>query len=75
MLLLLLWLWCPYAKTCCGTANATAVIATAATIAAIAKVMFLWFISHRLFAIIVYLNCFTTTANNTAEIVDIFKLW
>ena len=74
MLLLLLWLWCPYAKACCGIANAAAVIATAATIAAIAKVMFLWFISQRLFSIIVYLNCFTTTANTIGEFVDIFKL-
>jgi hypothetical protein len=35
-----LWL-CPPAKACCGTENAAAVIATAATIAAIAKVVFL----------------------------------
>ena len=38
---------CPPAKACCGIANATAVIATAATIAAIAKVVFLWFIFLR----------------------------
>ena len=55
-------------------ANAAVVIATADTIAAIAKVVFLRFISQRLSSIIVYLNCFTTTANNTVEIVDIFKL-
>jgi hypothetical protein len=34
----------------------------------------LWFISQSLFSIIVYLNCFTTTANTIGEIVDIFKL-
>jgi hypothetical protein len=76
LLLLWLWLWCPYAKACCGIAKAAAVIATAATIAAIAKVVFLWFIcSQSLFSIIVYLNCFTTTANTIGEIVDIFELW
>ena len=75
-MLLLLWLWCPYAIACCGTANATAVTATAAMIAAIAKDMFLWFMfSKMLFSIIVYLNCFTTTVNTIGEIVDIFKLW
>jgi len=39
-MLLLLW-WCTYAKACCGIANATAVKATAATIAATANVVFL----------------------------------
>jgi len=37
-LLWLLWLWCLYAKACCGMANGIAVSAVAATIAAIAKV-------------------------------------
>jgi hypothetical protein len=74
MLLLLLWLWCCYAKACCGTANATAVIATATTIATIANVMFLWFISQRLFSTMLYLRCITTTANNREEIVDILEL-
>ena len=44
----------------------------AATIATIPKVT-LWFISQRLFSIIVYLNCFTTTANTIGEFVDIFN--
>ena len=73
---MLLWLWCSYAIACCGMANAPAVIATAATIAAIANVVFLWFIySHSLSSIIVYLNSFTTSAKNMGEIVDIFELW
>ena len=56
------------------TANATAVIATAATIAAIDKAMFLWFISQSLFSTMLYLRCITTTANNREEIVDIVEL-
>jgi hypothetical protein len=33
--------------TCCGTVNATVVNAAAATIAAIANVILLWFIAQR----------------------------
>ena len=60
-------------KACCGIANATAVIATATTIAAIAKAVFLWFISQ-LFSTMLYLRCITTTANNREETVEIVEL-
>ena len=48
-------------------------VPTATTIAAIDKVVFLWFISQKLSSIILYLRCFTATANNIGEFVDIFK--
>ena len=54
------------------TANATTVSATA-TIVAIDKVT-LWFISQGLSSTLLYLRCFTASANNLGEIVDIFKL-
>jgi hypothetical protein len=39
-------MWYRYAMTCCGTANATVVNEAAATIAAIANVILLWFIDQ-----------------------------
>ncbi len=73
--LLCLWLWCPPAKTCCGVANATPASATATTIDAIANVVLLWFISQKQSSSILYLRCFTASANNIGEIPDIFKVW
>ncbi len=54
-------------------ANAAVVSTTVTTIVAIDKVVFLWFISQKLSSIILYLRCFTATANNIEEFVDIFK--
>ncbi|MGB7955557.1 MAG: hypothetical protein WCF23_16395 [Candidatus Nitrosopolaris sp.] len=59
----LLW----YSECCCSHCSA-------ATIAAIDKAVFLWFISQRLFSTTLYLRCITTTANNREEIVDIVEL-
>jgi hypothetical protein len=60
-----------YAKACCGMANTAVVSTTATTIAAIDNVVFLWFISQKLSSIILYLRCFTATANNIREFINI----
>ena len=71
-MLLLLWWWCPYANACCGMAIATAVSAMAAvTIAAIAEVLLMWFISHTYDSTLVYLRYFTTSAKNIEGFADI----
>jgi len=54
-------------------ASAAVVRTTATTIAAIDRVVFLWFISRDTNSIMLYLQCYTTTAKNIGEFVDIFK--
>lgn len=53
--------------------NTAVVNATATTIAAIAKVVFLWFISRRVSFTILFVRCFTATPNSIGEFVDIFN--
>ena len=54
--------------------NVAAVSAIVATSAAIAKVVVLvLFISQKISSSILYFRCFTSSANNTVDFVDIFK--
>jgi hypothetical protein len=60
--------------TCCGTANATVVNAAAATIAAIANVILLWFIVQRYWREIVFVECYRTLFRNISEYMDVFNV-
>jgi hypothetical protein len=60
--------------TCCGTANATVANAAAATIAVIARVIRLWFISQKYSSGILFVECFRTLFRNLGEYLDIFNV-